>query len=132
MELVVLRRVLLVLFAVVCVAAGCRGSGLVEQPPSDPELTPPISVDPAPEQLAGLIMALRATSEKAATRLPEVAPLYNSRCPGTTKLIYDGGCYLGWCLQFFRSDCGEWFLRLTNPEGVASWYHNGVPMFPPN
>ena len=125
------RRVLLVLFAIVCVAAGCRGStGLVDGPSSDPDLTPPISIDPAPEQLEELIAALRAMAAKAATPLPETAP-YRSECPRTAKRIFTLGCYGGWCLDIYRTACGEVLLLLTNPEGHETWFHNGVPMAPP-
>ena len=127
------RRVLLVLFAVVCVAAGCRGStGLVEQPPApDPDLAPPISVDPAPDQIAGLVMALRATLEKAPAPLPEISPLHRSACPGTAKRFMNLGCYLGWCVELHRTACGEILLRLSSPDGQEAWFHNGLPMMPP-
>lgn len=97
----------------------------------DPEPAPPISIDPAPEQLIGLIAALRATAAKAATPLPEITPLHRSACPGTAKRFINLGCYLGWCIDIYRTACGEILLRLSNPDGEEVWFHNGSPMMPP-
>ncbi len=103
----------------------------MDQPQVDPEWAPPISVDPAPEEITELIMALRAMAEKAATPLPETTPLHRSACPGTAKRIMHIGCALGWCVDIHRTACGEILWQVTNPEGHEAWFHNGLPMMPP-
>jgi hypothetical protein len=123
----VLRRICIVLLGtIVALAAGCRGGDRILQPAVE---SPPISIDPAPEQLAQWIMALRATAEKSG-RMPRITPIPRSSCPGRPKLLMRLGCYLGWCAEVFRNNCGDYLVRLTNPEGEEAWFQDGLPIQP--